>query len=209
MLVNDILQIKFFCSQQAQLAVNVTHWVVSSIVGLAPTDNAVALFFGNRVKVAYAGLLNNNATFQGTSCQHLFPLPTRVEDFNAVTALGGTAGAAGLPKQCCGLFTKKTALAGRANRGRVYVPFPSETDNADGTSAPTAGYMTNLGGLAALLTTSATLTNDENATTFLPVVYHRATHSFTLITTAFARQKWATQRRRGDFGRTNSIVIGV
>src|SRR3546814_8120191 len=51
-----------------------------------------------------------------------------------------------LPGQVCGMVTKLTAAAGRRFRGRVYVPFPLETDN-DGI-VPSAAYVARINPVA-------------------------------------------------------------
>jgi hypothetical protein len=136
-------------------------------------------------------------------------LPTLLTPVGNTTGngFGDNAGDA-LPRQTSGIISLVTALGGRKNRGRVYVPFPSETDNAIA-GHPTAGYVTALGDLAAILTGPYIgVGAGGNTNDLQPVILHRVDGSVTPITGHFERSFWATQRRRGDFGRPNTGPFG-
>jgi hypothetical protein len=126
----------------------------------------------------------------------------------------GTAGAVHLPKQTCGLISYVDGLSGRAHRGRMYVPFPSSADNvADG--VPTVGYVVNLGALLTALLVPIIVVGAGGNTTIQPGLYHRAKvgpppvpQSITILSgPPTPSTLWATQRRRGDYGRPNRAPL--
>lgn len=124
-------------------------------------------------------------------------------------ALDGTAGAAVstvISTQTSGICTLKTALAGRKYRGRFYMPFPV-ADNVDTDGSPNAGYVADLDTLAGDIVTDITITPAGGSSEISPVIWHKATSTFTPVTGHTARKEWATQRRRGQFGRPNSKII--
>jgi hypothetical protein len=152
------------------------------------------------------GLLANNARYVGVALQRLSPLPLSVVITDNTNQANGTGGANELPLQVSGIVTLKTNLAGRANRGRMYIPFPPVA--AQGTDGhPTNGYVTAVDTLAAIAILPQTVGTAPNQVVLTPVVYHKRLNTTTDITDKVARQRWATQRRRGDYGKPNPIPI--
>ena len=123
----------------------------------------------------------------------------------------GTGGATSLPKQTCGLASIKTALAGRRYRGRMYLPFPSVTmDTGDG--VPTAGYQVNVVNAVTVMLSVNNITVGGRTANWNTVLVHKAGKtpipaSPTPITTFVIDGGWATQRKRGYFGRINESPI--
>jgi len=119
----------------------------------------------------------------------------------------GTAGGSAsnmLPTQTRGLISWKTQFAGRAYRGRTYLP------------STTIAYSTPVGKplLAALTSWQGWATYMlgpilSGGTTWVPGVYHRTPTAgissiFDQFTSAVVGPSFATQRRSGDYGRVNS-----
>jgi hypothetical protein len=163
----------------------------------------VAKRFDVVLSATLIALLNNTAAYWGVGAQRIRPLPIGVEALWQGSAGPGTAGASPMPKQIAGIFSKITAFGGRAMRGRVYVPFPTDLDNSSPSDAPTVGYMTRLGAFAANVVATTAVTGGAGNASMVPVIYHRVSGNVDIIIGATARQKWATQRRRGDYGRPN------
>lgn len=203
----DSLRIRFFCTQADQLSVNILHFLVGAQTG-GPVDGGQLISAISQAwSGVYTNLLSLQGTYYGASMQRLTAGTWNpIADSRSGTA-GGTAGVNALPKQTSGLISWRTPLAGRRNRGRVYLPFPAEDDNSI-TGRPTAPYDTKatqygntyLGGFA-----YATV-GPPPSTTFLdPVIYHRDSGGFTPVSGFTVRAGWATQRRRGTFGRPNAV----
>jgi hypothetical protein len=183
-------------------AVVVHYWECLSVIGTGTDDvsfaNAVAAVYGPLFKA----LLTNNSTYQGVSIQDVTTAPPHPVAIASTGSTGsGTAGTTPLPAQTCGIFTKQTALAGRGQRGRVYVPFPDFADNQGTTQpTPTAGYQTRLGLLAAHFIQTDAFLSGGNGFAGFHVLFHRRTRTTTPILNARENAKWATQRRRGVYG---------
>jgi len=97
-----------------------------------------------------------------------------------------------LPQNCAYLFRKQTALGGRANRGRGYIPGIPEGD------VSTVGIVSGTS-LSAFITAMADYRNDliAHARVSTPVVLHDdAMLTPTAITNLSAKTTIATQRRR-------------
>ncbi len=112
-----------------------------------------------------------------------------------VATTAGTSGGSALPNNCATLLKKSTALGGRRNRGRMYVPCPLEGDvDPAGIVAPSAITAWNTA-CAVLLPGGATHT----AFGFLgdPVVLHETgSQTPAVVTDLSCMPKIATQRRR-------------
>jgi len=168
---------------------------------------SVRLSHGSEIITAiqspWAACLSVSAAFAGIGLDKLstFPVPARVyaSEFEDGTVAGDP-----LPSQCAGLISWRTALAGKRNRGRTYMPFPAEADNAV-TEFPSADYQARLQTLASTLE-NITLLNTEAGDIFLRMqVNSVAGNTFTDVDGYLIRAKWATQRRRGQFGRPNAL----
>lgn len=115
----------------------------------------------------------------------------------------GTGVTTTLPTQVRPLVSTRTALAGRHFRGRAYFPTPV-TAALSTLGHPTFTYLTAL----ANYTTAAFGNIAAAGTTWTSCIFHRPgigplSNTFNLITTLQVSDRWATQRRSGDYGRPN------
>ncbi len=206
--VDDIVEVTTYCKANDQLGLNVFHYKV--------TQNALNNSLGRVVESLEGGAAAASATlrslmpticaFAGWSVRIYNPGPSIL--YYDTTGIGaGTVTGDLLPRQCAGLISKRVNVAGRRKGGRFYMPFPGELDNAE-TSIPTDGYLARLGDLAAELL--GALTDSGGNILAVPVVAKKTiVAGVTNISTTRQiiamnpKQKWATQRRRGSFGRTN------
>lgn len=206
MAVNDVWQVSFVCGTPTQLSFNVRHYRTSFQVGGPVGTLAVATRFATLFNAAYKALLSSSANFLGVVAQKIRPLPMTVALSNNTGAGVGEATGDLLPKQVAGIITIKTALAGRRFRGRLYVPFPAEVDSTVA-AAPTGSYITRLGTLAFALLANVVVTDMTFSETMNPIVFSRKFELFTPVVDFVAKGVWATQRRRGDFGRLNPPIL--
>lgn len=202
MAVGDIYEARFFCRFADQTSVNVRHWRVSAQSGAIPTAAAIALRLSQLTEAEYKAVLSIQAEFRGVGVRQLVVVPKPAEALDGSEAGNGTSVGDALPGQVAGLISLRTNFAGRSGRGRVYIPFPTEAQN-DVDGEPTLAYIGNAQNLAAVLAQSWTLVAGTDSTTFQPIVWNRKLAQYTIITSSIVRTKWATQRRRGDFGRPN------
>lgn len=210
--VNDIFRVSYICQMAPQIGVNVRFYRVSGKVGVDMDYGEMATILSTLAASYYKPIIHTFSSYWGLK---LMPKYTDPPPYLATiidnTGHGvGTAAGDPLPEQTCGIFTCQSAFAGRKYRGRCYVPFPAEDDNdlLDSYARPNAGYMTRLGTLAGLHANSRVLTSVVHVgdtVTIQPILFHgnRVTATTVDILGAFARQKWATQRRRSVYGRTN------
>lgn len=113
----------------------------------------------------------------------------------SVTAAPGTGGGTPLPNNCAYLVKKSTALGGRRNRGRMYLPCPSEAD-VDGAGLVLAASVTALNVQLAKLQSGGTV---HTAFGFVadPVVLHETgSQTPATVSDLSCQPKIATQRRR-------------
>jgi len=200
--VNDVLEVRVFCKHANQQSINIVHFQITAVVLPEPTHDIIATVLSGNFGTIYRDMMTNQATYDGVGVRKVFPLPMSSETFGTAAAGGGTVLGDALPKQIAGLLSWRTDLAGPANRGRTYVPFPSETDNDTG-AVPTAAYVTKLVTMGNALGGPITVPNAGGSATLNRRIFHRATSTVTPVTFFFTRNRWATQRRRGDFGRPN------
>lgn len=204
--VNDVYSVRVYTAVNNQVGLNVLNYQCAGKVGTGATEAQIATAFDNQFAAPYKALITTSATYRGVQVQKYSPLPVAVAVSSIANSGVGTAGVSMIPTQGSGLISLRTALAGKSHRGRVYIPFPSDSDNtADG--RPVAAYLTRLGTLATAMLATISAGAGGNTNTFNLVIHSKLLNSFTLVTVATEQGRWATQRRRGDWGRTNVLPI--
>jgi len=192
---DDVIQLPCLCRQNLRDAYNLWHFIVVSAAGPAITYADLATTLKAAVEPSYTQLLNVNAEFVGMTIKRMRPLPQSGAVNPGASNAAGLVTGDGMSRQTCGAVTKFNELAGPANRGRAYMPYPSETDNdADGN--PTAGYKVRVKVVTDLLLKPMTVVSGTTTVIMLPIIYHKATGLFAPVTGSRVNDYWTTQKRR-------------
>lgn len=203
MALEDIYQIRIRVIAGVQEAVNVLHMRTTLEAGNGATPIEIASVLSAEYAPLYKAVLSDSAIYQGVGVQRIRPLPVGVEAFSPIGAGAGVVPDDPLPQQVSGLITLRTSLSGRRQRGRKYIPFPAEFHNDDDVM-PSNAYLNGLISLAQEFVSADTIVGALGTTGLNPVIFHRDLGTSDLVTSAVARATWATQRRRGGFGRPNT-----
>lgn len=205
--VGDVFKVTFVNSCDGQLGLNVKQFQVISAA--VPSADLQGLLNGisEEVAIKYTNLLPNVANYRG--CMGV-PVPNLLgvaATISTTEAGPGTVAAAPLPLQVTGMVTLRTGLAGRANRGRIYVPFPTiDTYDADADPSPLPAYVALLNTLGSFFVGPNTITSPENPAEEWEIEWGLGVGgAFRAFTSKVARAKYATQRRRGNYGRYNEM----
>jgi len=202
--VGDIVEIEVVIQVGSQIGVNLHHYLVGAATGPNPSLLDIADAVDNIIAVPYKNAISTFATYKGVGATNLSG--ARTLQYTSVTRAGtGSGGSTLLPTQIRGLISWYGGLAGRQYRGRTYVPFPSQTAE-DVSGNPTGAYTTVLGILRNAIFTPITVTSGGGSCTLRHGIFHRKAPVPYLSETVFAftRNKFATQRRSGAFGKTNT-----
>jgi hypothetical protein len=127
--------------------------------------------------------------------QAIHPAPVAIHVASTTQAGVGTQVTDGLPPQVAMLVTKRSAFAGRAARGRTYLPFLYEGGSGP-QGQPTAGLLAQGTSIAQYLLTNKTMTLSGRETSLAPVIWRRLTKTYVNVTDFLVRDRFATQRRR-------------
>jgi hypothetical protein len=151
--------------------------------------------------------INENAVYYGLRLTQAVMPPTnpKMAQFAAADGAGTTTGDM-LPPQVAGLIKVTTGVAGRRFRGRMYIPFPSESDSVV-EGAPNAGYLAKVQPIITELATSPIITVGGSTVTYDYGLYPRPYTAFQWkeITGGLFRTRWATQRRRSFINRGDVV----
>lgn len=206
--LGDVYRVRLVCSIDNQASVNVSHWAVKQGGGGGgATDQEIADAMSLQLGGLLRPCLTSKATFLGATAQRIHPMPPLNAFISTAGQGAGMVGANALPKQVSGLISLRTNNAGRKYRGRMYVPFPGEEDSVDVTGSPTNDYATRVLALGNKMVTGVTTSGAVDWSALECVIYHRSSLTWDQVTSCRVRSKWATQRRRGDYGRPNSVLI--
>jgi len=202
--VGRLFSIEHWTTQSNQAAVSRIWYRVSAVSALGVTYSEALSSAAALTAPLYKACVGAPALFKGLGIRELrtpgIILPAPAYDNGAVGA-GGMTGTA-LPHQTCGLLSIRTAAAGRAGRGRMYMPFPS-TACADASGTVSASYAAALGLLAAVIPVPFTMTGAGGTITVVPSLVSPKALTYKTLTAVLVSGRFATQRRRGDYGRVN------
>lgn len=186
-----------------QTSVNRRDYQLTSLTGGVSVGSFTTLqTIDAAIRAVLQPLLANDATIYGAQMYLQTPTPPAPRPESNIDPIQGLAGDGLLPTQTAGLISLYSNDLGRSGQGRIYVPFPTVEDQAaDGT--PIASYVTRLGALNTQLVTPIAVLDGAITATFSPVLYVPGGAPPKIIAYGIPRDAWATQRRRGSFGRVN------
>jgi hypothetical protein len=216
LLAGDILRTRFFCSAGDQGSVNTIYWQVTAVLGDPTTDLNAAEALDNRMGPFFRALMPSTAEYDGVTCQ-VVRTPAVTAQVARAAAGAGTGGAIAMPRQVTSLVSFLTENAGRKYRGRVYLPFPP-IDAATPEGLMTAAYALLIAQWSAELSATIAFANHLTGATGQVSVNKVIMHFLkkgqagppeppTVITNIKPGELFATQRRRGSFGRTNASPV--
>lgn len=200
----DRITVRLFSQAGDQAAINVLWYRCSAADNPGPTNGEAALVFETKFAIALRNCMSPAATFRGAGVQNRYVIDA--EQYSSASQGPGLGTGDNLPRQVSGVITLKTNTAQRRARGRKYIGFPAESDN-DANGRPQAAYVTRLQTLANLMDDSVVVAGALGSATFVPIVWSRKFAASFDITSCLAREKWGTQRRRGDYGRPNVLPV--
>lgn len=202
--LNNYFELVVYTRCADQAALNVLHYQLTALSGPQPTEQQAVDAITAWLKTPVASMMAPQASYRGCSLRVWFGAAFGGYYYSKNASSGTRAGTV-MPKQASGIISWRTAVGGRRGRGRSYIAFPDEDSNID-TGYPDATYMADIETLAAKMqNTGALIFSGANTMTANLVIWHRPFSAPTLVDHHTTPQKWATQRRRGDFGRPNKV----
>lgn len=199
--LDDVLQVRVVSHYDNQNGINIRHCKVTQIDGAGVQMDEIARELDQDIGPLIKPLLGSFATYRGTEVKNLTGAKN-VPIHSDLAAGPGTGGAQPMSKQTSGIATIRSDQAGRQFRGRIFVPFPAE-EESESPGKPTAGYVTALGTYAGYFTGTLIIGGAPDTITIQWGIWSRQTQTLTPATGLVARDKWATQRRRSDYGARN------
>lgn len=204
--VDTVIEAQFWCLFGAQASVNRLRWAITSAVGTGVTYSDVLTEWASAFPLLFRALMSVQATYRGVGLWEvnnpLKPAPAYDDADHGVGSVAGDV----LPSQVCGLLSFEALFVGPSQRGRMFLPFPSEGSNGSGGS-PSAGYVADMDALGVICTTPVVVTNGGSSINLDPVIYHKSSNTSTRITGHIARGAWATQRRRAERSKGNTSPV--
>jgi hypothetical protein len=189
-----------YTARNYQIGMFTTHWKTSTLTGNVSLGQ-IADTIQTAIDGALQPCVDTGTGLLGTKVSSVRVVPPTLPGI-ATSTSEGTAAPPSMSNQTSGLITWRTILAGRKYRGRIYVPFPAVVFQTV-LGEPSAAYVALLDTLATILVGLTTITSLTGAGTMALGLYHRSTGEVTGVIEGVPQDKWATQRRRGNYGRLN------
>lgn len=203
----DVIRIRVGCYQDNQAAYNIRYGSVSNVAGQGINLDALATAIDALVAPLYKLVLSTNAEYigVGAAIRAVAAADNSVEFADTSNRGAGQVAGDPLPKMVCGIVTINSLQAGRAGRGRMYIPFAGETDNL-ATNKPQQSYQDGIANIGSEFIGTKTYGTAPDTIDFKWAVSSPTRGTVGPdATTRTARGKWATQRRRGDYGAANEV----
>lgn len=201
--IGNIIQTVVWNQLGNQAGLNVVHWKVTALS--VNTPNVLGRFadgWGSLgFPAAYKALMASAARFSGVLYRIVYPALSAVFADPTGDGAGGVAGDV-LPKQVAGFLRKQSAAPGRRKSGRLYIPFPGEGDNEAG-AVPSAAYISRLDTLGSKYASQIGWGADDLGRATIIIYKRTAPLTSSAVSSMVTIPQWATQRRRGAFGRPN------
>jgi len=213
--VGTLVQARFWCKDAEQASVNTNWWFVAAVGSPAATDDDLAAECDADGVIVYPPIINNFAEYRGVQVTiHGLAFPyasITAPVFSQIAISAGTGGTTALPRQTCGLASLQSPFPGPKHRGRVYSPFPPVAGD-DGNGVPSAGFLADLATWVFVMAAGRLVSESGRTATLVRVLVHAkdklgVADAPTIVTASTVGTKWATQRRRGSFGRANVSPI--
>lgn len=212
--MGDIYRMDLVCQFGAQAGVNSLFFRSIAAVGQPISVVAIAeemsLFWSAKYKL----VVGNSARYYGARVIKVRPVGGEFFQASINGQGSGTAGTGMMSPATSGLISLFAQIPGKGGRCRKYIPFPSVVHNTE-QGIPTAAYQAlvfdNFG--VSYINTKP-ITEGVNSEEFeyghlhIPVppeVGPPAPERWGKFYGYIVRPKWATQRRRSDFGRPNPL----
>jgi hypothetical protein len=206
-----IYKLRTFCYSGNQVGINTRYLIPILVSGSPQTEQTLVNNLDGTLAPLYKPMLFNGASYIGCDLQYVSGLPPYEVQLVSFSNTGiGTGGASALPSQVSGIYTLRTSRAGRGYRGRSYIPFPPAAATTNGPPPlMTSTYQINLTALATQVTGVSTMSTGGALYDLDWCILHQSPSDVkgttTPITGFQVGSLWATQKRRGDFGRVNPL----
>lgn len=210
-LVGNLYKHRTYGYQNPQVGINTRFFFVTTIAGSPQTEQSLVTALDAIIAPLYKPMMTASANYLGSDMQFVNGAPPYPIQLSTQANLGaGTAGTTPLPAQVSGIYSTFTGETGRGYRGRAYIFFPDQVHVAVGPPpVPKTAYITLLSNLIAAVTGVINVTVGPATYTLQWVIRHQSPPAVAGTTTDIlngtARGAWATQKRRGDYGRPNAL----
>jgi len=202
----DTVEVRVCAYTPSQIALNVLHYLCLSVSSAPPDYTMIAIAFDTLFATNYKNFLGGNAAYRGVTAKRLTSIQSI--QYPAVGGAGPAAGGATVcPTQVAGLITIRTRFGGSGYRGRVFLPFPASSYLAT-TGAPGAPIIALMGNIALSMGPSITITGGAGSSCILQQVIRKRGGILTndpQVIGYTVQPKFATQRRRGQYGQPNVL----
>jgi len=216
--INDVLRVRIVCysGAETQLGESITTWKVNTVT-IAPSDVDVAAALAQLFAPAYRAWMSSDTEYRGVGVKRIEGTdgPT-AEVINTGFAGVGTQAGVSAPAQVSGLIRHRSNTyyigasgKNRLAQGRLFVPFPAAVW-IGGSGAMTPAGQAAIDNIAGTIGVSRNIVGIGGNLTMVLGTYVTEgpgpvfTKAFVQSLSISASHLWATQRRRGEYGRTNT-----
>jgi len=205
-LAANLYSFKVFTYCFGQMSVNTLYFIPTINAGFGASSGKVAKAMFDNMKAAWRDCIPVAAELLGAKVQEVLPAPLKLPGVVVEGSLTGTEAGDPMPTGLSITATLQTGFAGISRRGRIFFPFISNV-RLDTDGHPEGNICNLIKNAIEVITNYTSATVDGTDYSFQWVVYSRTSNLKTPIVNIRVLPKWATQRRRGDFGNLEPKVV--
>lgn len=212
----DVVRTEIWTYCMGQVGMCGLSFKVQGATGTLPTFGAMAKQLADGlVTVSIRKLWSTDVNFMGVKVRDIGNPVKKLSGIATLNVPGITLGAV-MPGQVSGIISWKTLFTGQKYRGRSYMPFPPDSCFDLNIPGPTAGYLNDMDGVANYWMNVQIIGTAPNSADVISILYHPAytddlgvfhPATYDPIKSWASPQRFATQRRRGEYGALNPPVI--
>jgi hypothetical protein len=204
-ILGERILVRMWTSILGQAAVNSFSYKVTALTGTV-SDLTVATAFDvifGAIPDGIKPMMGNAAFYNGVQLYLVDRVPMPLPIHASTHAGFGTGGIDLMAPQATGITSWYSAFTGPKNRGRTYWPFPA-LPFGDVNGVPTNAYLLAMEQLAGLISPIVTIGAGANTADLQHVIHQRSPAGNVDIASHTNQRKWATQKKRGNYGRSNT-----
>lgn len=203
--MGDEIEVRLFTRDAEQLGINVLHYRCFGVTGAGASVQDAAIDLEAIFAPLYKPLLPSNVQWYGLGARKIYPAPKSLEYHSFALQGNGTSGSAnGLPRQSAALIGKHTDTPGPGGRGRFYTAFP-DSSQSSGQGLVSGAAITLLTALGTAIIANQLATGAGISSSLEPGLWKTATSTHTHLTGFSVTGFFATMKKRGSYGRANSL----
>jgi hypothetical protein len=205
--IAEVWRVNFYLWVDGQIGITGINTFINMVTGAPVNAGDLAFAYMAATDPNFTLLTANAVLILGARASRVKGAGPDPQAGIATSTSTGSSANPPMPQQASGIMSYYTIFAGRSKRGRMYIPFPSVGDQ-DTDASPIQNYADRITALGDNIMGVTAFTGISTGSANINwVIWHKATLTTDDVASHIGRKRWATQKRRGNYGKLNPPII--